>query len=265
MKTLFLAWQDRRPQSRAWHTIGWLQAEAFASSNRLYRFGYTQGAMNAQRDAGLKPLESFPNFKSVYESHELFPLFQNRLPSSTRKDFNEYLCQLDLKPDEVDPIEILSITGGERKTDNLEVFPKIERSASGMFRCKFFLHGWNHVSKPAQEKIDTLKSGDSLSVAIELNNPATGSAIQLQVRETTIHDNYHIIGWAPRYLVKDLLQAIAEHSQDIRAKVVKNNPPPVPFKQKILVELEGHWPQKYEPMSSKEFRPITTGKHWKLF
>ena len=58
-----------------------------------------------------------------------------------RVDFSEYLRQLDLEPATADPISILSVTGGTRQTDNLEVFPKIERQADGRFRCRFFLQG----------------------------------------------------------------------------------------------------------------------------
>jgi hypothetical protein len=189
MKTLFLAWQDHAA-TRAWYPIGRLDADLGKSR---YQFGYTHGAELANKRAGLKPLDAFPDFRGVYQSGELFPLFRNRILGEDRKDFQEYLRQLDLTPEEATPLAILSLTGGERQTDNLEVFPKIERHKDGGFRCRFFLHGWRHVNEASQKRLETLKPGDDLRVAIEFNNPATTLALQLETS-----DDYHMIGWSPR-------------------------------------------------------------------
>lgn len=136
-----------------------------------------------------------------------------------RRDFHDYLRLLDL-PEQADPVEILSVDGGYRATDSFEVFPKIERRPDGAFRCRFFLHGWSHVNPEAQKRLQTLKPGEQLYVAIELTNPATQCAVQIQTLD------YHMIGWAPRYLVNDLVSAIAKAPGDYDAKVVQVNPVP---------------------------------------
>ena len=41
---------------------------------------------------------------------------------------------------------------------------------------------------------------------------------------------------------------------DYSAQVVKVNPVPAPSKQRVLIELGGHWPQGYEPMEADEFK-----------
>lgn len=247
MKTLFLAWQDTAA-TRAWYPIGRLDADV---AHSRFQFAYTQGAAMAHDKAGLEPLDSFPDFHKRYEASELFPLFQNRIVDPERRDFKEYVQQLDLSPEHATPLEILALTGGERQTDNLEVFPKIERHKNGGFLCRFFLHGWRHVCEPSQQKLLSLKSGDRLRVAIELNNPATVHALQLQTPA-----DYHMVGWSPRYLVKDLIQAISESPTDISAAVVKVNPVPAPAKQRVLIEIKGHWPANYQPMSTPEFQPL---------
>lgn len=249
MKTLFLAWQDQAA-SRAWYPIGRLDADLAKSR---FQFGYTHGAELAHKRAGLKPLDAFPDFRRIYQSTELFPLFRNRIVNEGRKDFQDYLRQLGLTPEEANPLEILSLTGGERQTDNLQVFPKIERHKDGGFRCRFFLHGWRHVNQAAQQRLAALKPGEELRVAIEFNNPATILALQL---ETT--SDYHMVGWAPRYLVADLCKVIGEHFGDIKAVVIRVNPSPAPAKQRVLVELSGRWPKNYEPMSAPEFGLIVT-------
>jgi hypothetical protein len=245
MKTLFLAWQDTAA-SRRWFPIGRLDAEP---SKHKYQFEYIRGAELAHEEAGLQPLDAFPDFTEVYRSSELFPLFKNRVVTPDRIDFAEYLRQLDLKPD-ADPLEILAVTGGTRQTDSLEVFPKIRGDRSGAFRCKFLLHGWRHVNSAAQEKLTTLNAGDKVIVAIELNNPETGRALQVQTPD------YHMIGWTPRYLVNDLVKAIAASPSQVSAWLAQVNPAPVPTKQRYVVCLEGKLPKHYEPMSGEEFQPF---------
>jgi hypothetical protein len=141
MKSLFLAWQA---PNRAWFPVGRLDADV---AEHHYHFGYTKGAVQAEHAVGFRPLPAFPEFDRTYESSDLFPLFQNRVLDPGRKDFAAYLASLDLPPSSVDPIEILAVSGGERQTDNLEVFPRIESRPDGAFRCRFFLHGWRHMSK----------------------------------------------------------------------------------------------------------------------
>lgn len=247
MKALYLAWQAPEP-TRAWFTIGQLSVTR-DREHPLYVYQYTQGAMRACKEAGLNPLPAFPDFQRRYEAPELFPLFKNRVLDSHRRDFADYLRSLDLDPQHPDPIEILAVTGGTRQTDSFEVFPKIEKAPDGRFSCRFFLHGLRHVSEEGQRRGLLLQPNEVLRVSLELNNPVTGCAIQLT------SDDYQFLGWAPRYLVMDLLQAISESSQ-LSARVVRINETTVPPNRRILVELSGKWPTGYTPMSENEFQTI---------
>ena len=202
-KTLFLAWQDKREESRLWFPIGRLDVDA---EHPLYRFRYTGGAKRAEKEAGFPLLIEFPELDEEYRSSELFPLFQNRVMNRARPDFADYLRSLDL-PEEADPIEILSANGGYRSTDAYEVFPKIKKDADGSFTYRFFLHGWRHVNPSAHRVgransatdyyIDRLKPREKLYITLELTNPATGLAAQIQ----TTTDQYYMVGWAPIGLV----------------------------------------------------------------
>jgi hypothetical protein len=245
MSTLFVAWQAPDP-TRAWFPIGRLDA---STERRDYVFRYTNGALRAHERAGFEPLIAFPEFKRRYEANELFPLFKNRILESNRKDFVEYLQWLDLDPSNADPIEILGLTGGERQTDSLEVFPKVRKQPDGTIRCRFFLHGLRHVSAAARERAEHLVEGEELQVAIEVNNPATTYAVQLQTSDC------HLIGWAPRYLVNDLRAALLEHST-ISATVQRINRLGAPFARRVLVEMRGGVPPAFEPMSSDEYRVV---------
>lgn len=243
-RTLFLAWQDKA-RTRSWFPVGRLDV---GDPDSPYRFRYVQGAERAHAETGFEPLVDFPDFHRRYDSGNLFPLFENRVLTPGRKDFAQYLQLLDLK-ENADPIEILTVAGGYRATDSFEVFPKIERRQDGAFRCRFFLHGWRYVSQTAQERIVKLHPGEKLYVAIELTNPTTKLSVQIQTTD------YHMIGWSPRYLVSDLVDAIAMAPGNYEATVVQVNPVPAPSKQRLLVELRGHWPD-YEPMTKGDFAPL---------
>lgn len=155
--------------------------------------------------------------------------------------------------------QILEVSGGCRATDNFEVFPKLERrpdahrqvgrEVEASFRCRFFVHGARYVTPAAMVRTDALVQEESLYVTIERPNPRTGLAVQIQSQD------YHVLGWAPRYLVNDLVQTMAYELGDYRAKVVRVNPSPAPSKQRLLVELSGRWPD-YAPMSKGDFEPL---------
>lgn len=245
MSTLFVAWQAPEP-TRAWFPIGRLDASV---ENHDFVFQYTRGAQQAHERAGFSPLLAFPEFDRRYEASELFPLFKNRILESNRKDFAEYLTWLDLDPAQADPISILSLSGGERQTDSLEVFPKVRKLADGSISCRFFLHGLRHVPQEARARASALKEGEMLQVAIEVNNPATGYAVQMQTQDG------HLIGWAPRYLVNDL-RAVLLDQATVAATVRKINQDGAPLARRVLIELVGRVPPGYEPMTSDEYKVL---------
>jgi hypothetical protein len=243
MKSLFLAWQG---PNRAWFPVGRLDADV---AQHRYCFGYTKGAVQAKDAVGFMPLPAFPEFGRTYESSELFPLFQNRVLDPNRKDFAAYLASLDLPPSSTDPIEILAVSGGERQTDSLEVFPRIQSQSDGAFMCRFFVHGWRHMPEVAQQRAMSLQPGDRLGVSLELTNPAETVAILLATSD------YTFVGWTPRYLVTDLLKAISQ-KPSVTARVVRVNSNEVPANRRVMVELTGTLPPGLQPMSSEEFQPL---------
>jgi hypothetical protein len=248
MKSLFLAWQapPDLAHGRAWFPVGLLDAEPEISR---YRFRYTHGAKVAREKVGFNPLLAFPSLDKSYDSSELFPLFKNRVLSSKRTDFPEYIQWLDLDQKSSDPIAILSVSGGERMTDNLEVFPKVTTDVDGNFQVRFFLHGIRHLGEKAIERAAQLKVGDTLRILIELNNPATNLAVAL------LTEDYQPIGWAPRYLVEDLIKC-APNSPVMSAKIARINMDGAPLNQRYLIDYTGHAPQDWQPMSTPDFEPL---------
>lgn len=251
MKSLFLAWQAPKDsdRSRAWYPIGRLDAESSGSEVTSCRFRYTGGATRAHEEVGFEPLVSFPDFNEDYFSEKLFPLFHNRVLSYKRADFPEYIEWLGLTREEADPISILSVSGGTRVTDNLQTFPKIEAATDGNFQMRFFAHGLRHLTEASRQRAASLTPGEKLRVMIEVNNPATRLAVTLHA------DDYVMVGWAPRYLVEDLVKCIPQ-APDIEVTVVKVNHQHAPLNQSILVEYSGKAPNNHLLMSSPDFTPL---------
>ena len=246
-QTLFLAWQGKRETSRRWFPIGRLDANM---ERPHYRFRYVGGIKKAQNKAGFQPLLQFPDLKKAYCLSTLFPIFRNRVMSDKRPDFAQYISSLGLAQT-ANPIEILAVSGGRRVTDNFGVFPKINKRPDGSFTCRFFLHGWSHVSEAAKERIKRMQPDEPLYLTLDLTNPATRLAVQIQTTD------YHMVGWAPRYLVGDLVEAMAKSPEpDYSARVVQVNPMPVPSNHRVLIEMQGCWNNGHEPMSGPDFQPL---------
>ncbi len=243
-RTLFLAWQDKA-RTKAWFPIGRLDVY---EEDPVYRFRYIEGVRRAHSEVGFPPLWDFPVLERDYRSAEIFPLFKNRIMSPRRPDFKDYMSSLQLSPD-ADPAEILSVNGGYRATDNFQVFPKLVKEDGGCFVCRFFLHGWRYANKSARERLYGLRPGEELRLAVDLNNAETGLAIQIQTTD------YHMIGWAPRYLLYNLATATPESPGEYEVKVVHVPPKSDRTGQRALIEMRGRW-EKHEPMSGPDYKPL---------
>ncbi|MYC38771.1 MAG: DNA-binding protein [Chloroflexi bacterium] len=243
-KTVFLAWQDKGV-SREWFPIGRLDADV---ESEKYRFRYIGGAKRAEREAKFPLLVAFPRLEGDYKSSNLFSTFSNRVMWPSRPDFKDYLNSLALTEDN-DPMDMMAVSGGRRVTDSYEVFPKIVKKDDGSFVCRFFLHGGKRVSPAAQERLDFLSADEELYLALELTNPLGELAVQIQTTD------YHMIGWSPRYMARDLALALAQPPGSCRARVVRVNLRPVPSEERVLVEMSGNL-GSHEPMSGPDFQPL---------
>ena len=243
-KTLFTAWQDKGV-NRQWFPVGRLDADI---ENKKYRFRYIGGAKRAAEEAGFPLIVAFPRMDDDYRSTRLFTMFGNRTMRPSRPDFKSYLDSFALTED-TDPMDMLAISGGHRITDSYEVFPQLVKDVDSSFTCRFFLHGGKHVSRAAQERLDSLTADEELYLALELTNPLGERAVQIQTTD------YYMIGWAPRYLAHDLSVALAGPQGSCRARVVQVNAMPIPSEQRVLIQMAGSLGD-HEPMSGPDFQPL---------
>ena len=245
LKSVYLAWQS----AKGWFPIGRLDFEQ-ASPIPYYRFCYLAGVRRAQAEAGFVPIDSFPNLDRVYESAELFPLFQNRVMDSHRPNFDQYLQSLALPAEYRQPIHILAVSGGKRRTDSFEVFPHIEHASQGHFELSFFLHGTRYLGPAALDAIDTLRAGQKVTLKHEEENMGTHRpALRVEIPQG------QTIGYTPNYLVPDF-HYIRENCILPERVTVQCINPQNPLDSRVLLHMVGCWPDDYSAMIPTEFKPL---------
>ncbi len=240
MKVLYLAWQD--PQSRQWFPVGKLSSE-----NGVYRFVYTKGAKLSKN---FIPFGFMQDLHAVYKSHELLPLFANRLISKKRPEYRDFLRWLDLREDEADPLVLLGRTEGVRETDSLTVFPCPERDPEGKYVVHFFSHGVRHLPDEARVRISKLHVGQRLYLMPDPQNRYDGCAIAIRT-----DDPATIVGYCPRYISRDFLEILENDPDAVQVRVKRVNTD-APIQLRLLCTLTANWPENFKPCSSEFYTEL---------
>lgn len=241
MTKLYLAWQD--PLTRSWHTVGRLTVEG-----DRYQFVYTQGALQSPRFA---PLGSMEDLHKRYESAELFPLFANRILAKSRPEYRHFLHWLNLNEGQDDPLELLALTEGIRRTDTLMVFRSPERRDNGTFSLSFFSHGLRHLPEESIERVAKLTPGQRLYLMLDVQNEKDEDAIAVRTE-----DPASIAGYCPRYLARDFRRVILNQDpREVEVRVERVNPD-APIQLRLLCHLSGPWPEGFQPCEGGPYAPL---------
>jgi len=238
---LFLAWQD--PESRAWYPVGRLTAEG-----GRYLFVYTEGARASER---FPLLGNMQDLRKQYESIDLLPLFANRVLSKSRPEYRQLLDWLDLTGNEADPLQLLALTEGVRRTDNFTVFPCPTEQKDGTCDVRFFGHGLRHLPKEAVNRVDGLSPGVRLFLLPDIQNKHDKYAIALRT-----DDPASIVGYCPRYLAREFHQLLTlPDPVDFEVSVDRINRD-APIQLRMLCRLTGPWPDEFRPCEGGDYTPL---------
>jgi len=242
MRKLFLTWQDKK--SRQWFPVGKLIFDG-----KTYCFFYIEGALEAQKEANFQPLVSVPDFRAIYESDELFPMFYNRLMPDSRPEYKQTIEILCIPEDYNDPLAFLARTGGAKVTDNFEMFcyPKLDEK--GEYNLHFFAHGLRYLPECSIERIGKMNQGDKIDLAHAFQNPYETNALQLHTR-----DNF-IVGYCPSYLLGDMNEV--RQYKDIEVCVERINKS-APLQFRFLCRLIFPQMKNYRPFATKNYKPIVS-------
>ena len=244
MKRLFLTWQFQNNDSRKWFPVGELNFDG-----ETYRFFYIKGAEIARDEANFQPLVSFPDFRKIYKSTELFPMFANRVMPESRPEYRQTVEWLALAENQNDPLAFLARTGGAKVTDKFEIFCYPESDEKGDFNLHFFPHGLRYVPEGSIERIGKMEKGDKLYLASAFQNPFDKKALQLQTRDN------HIVGYCPSYLLDDVNEII-EKEAEVEVCVKRVNDEASPLQFRFLCRLIVPQTANYRPFSNQTYKPI---------
>jgi hypothetical protein len=250
-KTFFVTWQDA--QTRRWFPVGRLERD----EEGTYRFVYIQGMKKAMQESNLQPFAAFPDIYKTYCSSEIFSFFANRVMPASRPDFADYMSWFAESKEEKDPLIFLARSGGERRTDAIEVFPAPERHTDGSHSMIFFLSGIRHVSECAQKRAECLEMGERLLLLWDLQNPVDPDAILARVHRKESGDTDNI-GYLPRYLSTDILDCLREQRDACNLEVYHINPDPAPIQYRVLCKLTFLPHAPIIPLNRPEFSPLET-------
>jgi len=247
MNALFVAWRSGETHHQGWGPVGRLDYDG-----HTYRFCYTQGAQTLE---GFKAFPEMQELDQIYESEKLFPLFENRLLSPSRPEYEAFLHWSGFNAEDApDPISVLSVTEGRRQTDSIEVFPCPIPDATGCYLNKFFLHGIRWVAPAAVERLAKLQPGERLLPMGDFHNEYDPNALAVRtIVERTL------IGYVPRYLAHDVWDLLNECEREFIKLTVERVNEDAPLQQRVLCRMQSCWPSGFRPCSGPEFQPIPSG------
>lgn len=191
-RSLLLVWQN--PESRLFTKVGRL--DVLADSRFAFRYLPDAAATNFT-------LDDYPNRDAMYVSESLPAFFANRVMSSRRPGYVDYLEWLgvdDLDDAEV-PVELLARTGGERQTDTFHVVD-VPEVLGHRFSSRFFVSGVRHLDN-ADEVLASIDAGTQLALELEADNPVNGSAVLINTLDGSK------VGYVPDWLCVDVGALVA--------------------------------------------------------
>lgn len=245
-QVLFVAWHSGEGPLAQWAPVGRLEHTPSG-----YRFVYTKGARKLK---DFRPFPGMSDLEAVYESEELFPLFANRLLAPSRPEYEAFLRWGGFDPaNPPDPLAILGVTGGERVTDRLEVFPCPMKDADGCYVTKFFLHGIRWMAPATQDRILRLQPGERLALMIDFMNRHDPWAVAVR---TDRDEDRFMIGYVPRYLAYDINHLCRRCTPDSITVTVERVNEDAPLDHRVLCRMRACWPEDLRPCSGEAFEPL---------
>jgi hypothetical protein len=245
---LFVAWQD--PNTRSWYPVGRLTA---GNNKQGFSFVYTKGAASAP---GFTAFGGMKDLDKTYSSAGLFPLFSNRLLSSSRPEYSTLLEWLDIASgdEDPDPVEVLALTEGVRKTDSLAMFRRPVLLRDGSLEAKFFVHGIRYLPDCSVKRIEALLLGEKLFPLIDICNAFDPNAIAIRSEEPKV-----ILGYFPRYLSSEVRDALF-HSDVIKTVEieVKKINLGAPARYRLMCSFSARFPDSCKIFSDGDYEPLAS-------
>ncbi|AXE39959.1 hypothetical protein [Acidipropionibacterium virtanenii] len=237
---LLVMWQH--PETMAILPIG-----RFGYDGELYTFNYTRQAAEIQ---GLRPLPELRDLHRTYRSAQMPLVFEQRVMSPRRPDFDDYLSRIGLLPENATPWEQIVHSGGTRVGDTLQ-FMQMPEVRNGRAHARFFANGIRHVPEmPRDVGGRVIKvTRDSQEAALCALNP--GDLVELQpehgnridARACLIVADGTPVGWVPMAISSDVRRLMSP--EDLSARVARIAPASSPAHTRLVVDLDVPAPEGF--------------------
>ncbi|MDG2938822.1 HIRAN domain-containing protein [Bisgaard Taxon 10/6] len=243
-KSVYLAYKKGSPFN-TWHVIGIL---SYINETKQYSFKYTRGAID---DDTFRPFNGMEDLYKEYISDELYPLFKNRILYEKRPEYAQFIEWLGLHQD-ANPLDILSLSGGQRITDTLQTFGKINVDKDGCFEHSFFIHSLSFLNSSQLERISLLSVKEKLYFCLDPQNEYDSTAVLIRTNNPK-----EIVGYCPRYLSETIFKLLVENKDLISLEVEAINVN-APLQYRLRCLLKGRLPSnlKIRFNNSNEFQPL---------
>lgn len=237
MKSVFILWQDKSHSGRMWHPV----AKLIQSELGIYSLTYTQGAKNPR----FQPFPLMTDKTKIYHSSELFAFLKNRIPPASRPEHEELFswCNLDTASNYLD---LLSVSGGEKVTDNYRVISLPEKK-NNQYINSFFVSGIRYLSDEHKKIVENFPANHRLQYEFENDNVNDSQAVLLLDKEQDLR-----IGYYPKYLTSDLRKLHDLAAKSIRIEIVRVNKT-APEQFKLLCQTISDWPLGFNPCDDLQF------------
>ena len=236
---LLVLWQQ--PSNRAMVPVAIL-----AFDGKSYSFRYLDTAKSL---AQFRPLIGFRDFDEIYESDELFALFQERVLDPSRADYASVVQGLALDPLLATPWEQLVRTGGSSEGDTIQVTP-FPHSVSDGWECIFLAAGLRYFQEKTvmtdrgesstytperfEEILKSLSPGDALEVVLELDNTYNPHAQLLFYGDD-------VLGYLPDWLAR-LTAPWVKAGRPLVGRIVRVNEAGAGWHLRLMVAISSEEP-----------------------
>lgn len=254
VRELLVLWQH--PETREIIPIG-----RFCHLDGQYAFTYTRAATDIE---GFRPLLGLGDLHRRYRGQRIPAIFDQRVMSPERPDYDDYLGTLGLSAEQATPWEQIVESGGSRAGDTLQ-FMQVPTVTDGRARARFLINGIRHipdaprrlpdrvstVTREDQEvALSGLAVGDPVSLEPELDNPQDRSAVLLTVRGTPV-------GWVPRAISASVRELMVTGATV--ATVHRIGEPGTPAHLRLVVDLDVPAPEGFTFDREGRWAPIGAG------
>ena len=248
---LLVMWQH--PETREIIPIG-----RFSRRDNRYFFAYTVAAAAI---SGFRPLPGLDDLNRRYESPRIPAVFDQRVMSSDRPDYAEYLATIGLV--DATPWEQIVASGGRRAGDTLQFMP-LPTVVEGRAHSRFLANGISHiperarrlprgevlVSREEQEAaLRSLVPGDLIQLEPELDNPEDTAAVLLTIRGVPV-------GWVPRAMSASVRELLDVAPREVLVHRV--NGPSAPFHLRLALDLNTPVPPGFTFDREGRWEPLGT-------